>query len=229
MSPKELRAFRESTGASRREFARQLFISLPTLERWERGQGAPREIHLRILREMRERRGSPKGETYFQYDPSSTAPAAELLGAEKRLVIDTLSSMAAVLLEEHSSEDGMEWDLRFGLGWAEGEPLKATLSCEGSQRAERPSIDFILELTGAIPDPGADGDPLRGICFKHRLSWQCARTRGGRTCLFLGQRVFKTGFNVETIRHVFLNYHSCWRRMRGELLQPQGAPEGAKS
>lgn len=229
MTPRELRAFRESTGASRKEFARQLFISEPTLERWERGQGGPREIHLHILRGMRERLGSANREPYFQYDPKAADPVAELPGGEKRLVTETLRGMAAVLLEERHSEGGTDWDLRFGLGWAAGDSLEVSLTCEGSQRPERPAVDFVLEVFGPIPNPTENGSPVRDICFNHGLSWHRANTRDGRTAFLLRQRLFKTGCNAETIRHVVRNYHSCWQRLRAALLQPEGALTGANS
>ena len=229
MSPTELRAFRESIGASRREFARRLFISEPTLERWERGRGGPREVHQHILRGMRERLGSPHPEAYFQYDPATAEPMTGLLGEERLFVIETLRGMAAVLLEEQHSEDGKDWALRFGLGWAAEDSWEVTLICEGSQRPERPVTDFLLEVCGAIPDPEQNGSPLRDICFNHGLSWHSTLTTDGRVSLQLRQRLFKTGCNAETVRHVVRNCHSCWRRLRAEFLQAEDPPKGAAS
>jgi transcriptional regulator with XRE-family HTH domain len=229
MNPTELRSFRESIGASRKEFARLLFISEPTLERWERGKGGPREIHLNILRGMRERLGSANREPYFQYDPKAADSSAELLGDERRLVLETLRGMAAVLLAERRSEDGTEWDLRFGLGWAAGDSLEVSLACEGSLRPERPAVDFVLEVSGAIQNPTEDGKPVGDICFNHGLSCHCATAQDGRTSLLLRQRLFRSGCNAETIRHIVRNYHSCWLRLRAELHRQEEVAARTKS
>ena len=145
MLPQGLRAFRESLGLTRREFAPKLFISEPTLERWERGQGGPREIHLRILQKMRDAATAGESVTYFQYDAAQDALDAEF--GNRQVICRALKSVGATLSSEEESSDGASWHLQFGLAWAVGEPADISLSCDGSNRAERPSIDFTLHVS----------------------------------------------------------------------------------
>jgi len=208
----ELRAFREGLGLSRREFAPKLFISEPTLERWERGQGGPREIHLQILRRMREHLGAGQSIAYFQYDAAEDAvnPSQD----RKRIVTEALRSAGALLRKEEDSEDGSAWVLCFGLAWAPRESTELSLTCEGSYRPERPSIDFSLNV---ICDPKKLGDiaeELTDVCFTHRMACRQLAGGGNGAVLALGQRVFNTGFNSDTVRHVLRNYRSCWERVR---------------
>jgi transcriptional regulator with XRE-family HTH domain len=219
MSPKELRAFREGLGLSRREFAPKLFISEPTLERWERGQGGPREVHLRILRRMREHLGAGHSLSYFNYDAGAEVPA-ELLHEERQLIIDTLKSQAVVLLAEQGPDDGGDWSLRFGLGWAAGEPIELSLVCEGSDAPTRPTIDFTLRATAKSANASEAAATLQEACFNHGIS--CKLTdRGRRATVELRQRLFNTGCNPETVKHVLGNYQSCWNRLRKALLRAE--------
>ena len=105
MSPEELRAFRENIGLSRREFAPKLFISEPTLERWERGQGDIGKVQLRILRKMREHLGAGHALSYFEYDADAELPD-EALHDERQAIIDILKSQMIVLLKAQESVTG---------------------------------------------------------------------------------------------------------------------------
>ena len=220
MTPKELRAFRESLGLSRREFAPKVFISEPTLERWERGQGGPREIHLHILRRMRDHLGAGHSISYFQYDADATVPISDLPHDEKQTIIETLRGMAAVVLEETEGQNDRDWSVRFGLGWAVGEPIDVALRCEGSERPERPTIDFSLEITAEGQDVDDVFGRLQPICFRHGLSWNVESEEHDRLTVALRQRIFTTGCNPETIRHVIGNYHSCWQLVKAALVSP---------
>jgi transcriptional regulator with XRE-family HTH domain len=220
MSPKELRAFRESLGLSRREFAPKLFISEPTLERWERGQGSPRDVHLQILRRMREHLGAGHSIAYFQYDASSVAGAAVIQQKEKQTIVETLRGMGAFLLTEEEVSDGKDWCLSFSPGWDVGEPTQLTLLCEGSERPERPVIDFTVEITAKGEYAQMPSDKLQEICFHHGISWRMTSQRKGRLRIALRQRIFTTACNPETLRHVLGNFYSCWQRMKVVLRLP---------
>ncbi|MBM4035093.1 MAG: helix-turn-helix domain-containing protein [Planctomycetes bacterium] len=220
MSPDELRAFRVSLGMSRREFARQLFISEPTLERWERGQGGPREIHLHVLDRMREHLGAGRPTAYFRYDAGPGLPAAERLRDEERLVVETLRGMGITPREEQRSQDGLDWLVRFSLGWKEGEGDALALVCRGSDRPERPAIDFALEVRDAPLDGDRVGQELLEIFTNHCLLWKLAPRSSGPWAIELRHRLFKTGCNPETIRHVIGNFFSCWHRLCQTTIHP---------
>ncbi len=219
MSPRELRAFRESIGLSRREFAPKLFISEPTLERWERGQGGPREVHLRILRRMREHLGAGHTLTYFQYDAGNEVPA-ELLHEERQLIIDTLKSRTVVLLTEEGPDDQGDWFLRFGLGWAAGKSAELSLICEGSDAPTRPTIDFTVNATTKSANTEEVSGILQEACFNHGISWKMT-DKGKRMTVEIRQRLFSTGCNPETIKHVLGNFQSCWNRLTKVLLRAE--------
>jgi len=225
MSPEELRAFRESLGLSRREFAPKLFISEPTLERWERGQGGPRDIHLHILRGMRERLSGAQPDAYFQYDAASDPDAAELLPNTKQLVIETLRGVGNVLLEEAHAEDGSDWSLRFSPSWAVGQPIRLALVCDGSDRPARPAIDFTLEVTADRLDLREVADAIQRLCFRHGVSCTPPTKSSERSTIELRQRVFRTGCNPATLKHVLRNYQSCWPRLEKTVLQARSAVE----
>jgi transcriptional regulator with XRE-family HTH domain len=212
VSPQELRAFREGLGLSRREFAPKLFISEPTLERWERGQGGPREIHLQILRRMREHLGTGQSFAYFQYD--SAQDTVDPSHDRKRVVIEALRSAGALLRREEDSDDGSAWVLHFGLDWASRESADVPLTCEGSYRPERPFVDLTLHV---VLDPGRPVDittkELADLFFTHRIVCRRLDRAKRGAVLELGQRIFDTGFNSDTVRHVLRSYQSCWNRL----------------
>jgi transcriptional regulator with XRE-family HTH domain len=211
MSPQELRAFRESLGLSRREFAPKLFISEPTLERWERGQGGPREVHLHILGRMREHLTAGNAIAYFRYDASELAHEPER--EEKQVVVEALKAAGALLCEEKDSKDRSAWTLRFGLPWASGKRPGPSLLCEGSYRLERPFIDFTLK----VACDSADMDDVAGIediCFAHAAGWKRLGGDGRRCELVLRLRLFNTACNAETIQHILGDLRSCWERVR---------------
>ena len=216
MSPEELRAFRESLGLSRREFAPKLFISEPTLERWERGQGCPREIHLHILRRMREHLSAGQSITYFQYD-SSEEPA-EAPPDDRRTVAEALKAAGALLCGKDESEDGATWTLRFSPDWATGSALRVSLTVEGSLRPQRPAIDFALNVKSGSLNVEGVAKELTEVCLGHGMAWGplggWERPRG----LVLRQRIFNTACSPETVQHVFGNMRSCWDRLRERVL-----------
>lgn len=216
VSPVELRSFRESLGLSRREFAPRLFVSEPTLERWERGQGGPRDVHLHILRRMRELRGFRSPGAYYQYDAVEDAANVVLPQEEKRLIVKTLMDMAAVLQEQRETKDRKDWFLRFGLGWGE-ESVDVAISCGGSEQPMRPAVDFTLEVTTNWGDQDGLGDALPEICYDHGVSWKLPRKSRSRSTLGLRLRSFKPGCTEEKVRHVIGNFQSCWRRIKKSL------------
>ncbi|MFO7958002.1 MAG: hypothetical protein R6X33_12990 [Candidatus Brocadiia bacterium] len=116
MTPEELWAFREGLGMSRREFAPKRFISEPTLERWERGQGGPREVPLHILRRMREHIAGGRSMAYFEYDAGASPPPPGLLHDERQLIIEALRGVGIVPLEDGSAQEGVDWSMRFAPG-----------------------------------------------------------------------------------------------------------------
>ena len=220
MFPKELRAFREALGMTRREFAPKLFISEPTLERWERGHGGPREIHLQVLRRMREYLRAGHSATYFQYDAGADKSVVDLLNDEKQQILEALKTMAIVLLDEKNSRDGNEWLLRFGLGWAIDEPIDLVLLCEGSDRPERPIIDFALEITADRNRAAGCLDAFREPCLSHGIALGLVRRGKDRSTLTLRYRMFTTGCNADTIKHVLGNYQSCWNKIKDVIVAP---------
>ncbi|HBC89315.1 MAG TPA: hypothetical protein DCZ94_20430 [Lentisphaeria bacterium] len=222
MNPAEIRSFRNSLGLSRRDFAPKLYISEPTLERWERGQGAPRELHLRILNRMRESLGSGRPATYFQYDNVSDDIANESPIEDKQLVTETLKSMSIVLLSEEISKDGNDWLLSFSLGWKTVKPLNLLLACEGSKRPTNPVVDFILLITSNNIDSNRVREILPEICFNHGASWILSTKAKGGCQIKLKQRIFKTGINHETIKHVLGNLFSCWNKSKAYLSKVEG-------
>lgn len=217
MSPKELRAFRESLGLSRREFAPKLFISDPTLERWERGQGRPREVHLQILRRMREHLSAGHSIAYFRYDAGDEARAAAVRHETKEMIAETLRGLGALVVAEAESDDNQDWSVSFGLGWAVGSPLDVSLRCEGSERRERPAIDFAFEVTTTWDDISGLSDEVNRIGRNHAV-WAGAWSRDdGRAVISMFHRLYKTGCNPDTVLHVVGNFRSCWQRLKGAL------------
>ena len=213
--PQELRAFRESLGLTRQEFAPKLFISTPTLERWERGQGGPREFHLRILRRMQEFLSAGQSIAYFQYDAAEDT--LNQTREAKATVVESLKSLGLSLYEEKTSEDNESWWLHFGLSWASADSVQISLLCEGSCRAERPSIDFTMRV---ILDSGSlQGitENILQICFDHAIVPNVSRRRS-KVELSLRQRMFDSACNPQTIQHILGNYRSCWNRLEKEIV-----------
>jgi len=66
----------------------------------------------------------------------------------------------------------------FGLGWAVDAPIDAVLRCEGSQRPERPAIDFTLEITARCDDASELPATLQRTCLDHSVFGKVARERG---------------------------------------------------
>ena len=223
MSPRELRAFRESLGLTRHEFAPKLFISDPTLERWERGQGGPREVHLQILRRMREHLSAGHSIAYFHYDAGVEARAKEVRHETREMIVETLRGIGALVVAEGESDDNQEWSVTFGLGWAVGSPIDVTLRCDGSERHERPCIDFALEVIARCDDVPDLSAQVNHIGFNHCV-WADAQSRNaGRAIITMRDRLFRTGCNPETVAHLAGNFRSCWERLKGALSSPNGS------
>ena len=214
MQPYELRAFRESLGLTRQEFAPKLFISTPTLERWERGQGGPREFHLRILRRMQEFLSAGQSITYFQYDAGEDT--LNQTREAKATVVESLKALGLPLYKEGTSEDGESWWLQFGLGWASDSSVQTSLLCEGSCRAECPSIDFTMRIALDSRDLNGLTEKILQICFNHAIVPNVSRSRS-KVELSLRQRMFDSACNPQTIQHILGNYRSCWNRLKGVL------------
>ena len=234
MSPKELRAFRERLGLSRREFAPKLFISEPTLERWERGQGGPGKVHLQILRRMREHLSAGHSLAYFEYDAGAEARAAETRNDERRMIVETLEGLGALVLDEKESRDGADWSVSFGMGWAVSEPSEVSLRCEGSHRPERPAIDFALEIETGSGDVTATSEAVESVCRDHSVFGEVGDNRKGGMTITLRHRLFTTGCNPRTVAHVAGNFRSCWQRLkdtieRARLASPETGTDVASS
>jgi transcriptional regulator with XRE-family HTH domain len=229
MSPRELRAFRESLGLTRREFAPKLFISDPTLERWERGQGGPREVHLQILRCMREHLSAGHSIAYFHYDAGIEERAKEVRHETKEMIVETLRGIGALVIAEGESDDDQDWSVTFGLGWAVGSPTDVTLRCEGSERHERPCIDFTLEVTARCDDFSGLSDQVKRIALNHRVWTNAAERDDASAIVSMCYRLFKSGCNSETIAHVAGNFRSCWQLLKGKLSSSNNSVVTAQS
>lgn len=217
MSPQELRAFRESLGLSRREFAPKLFISDPTLERWERGQGGPRQVHLQILRRMREHLSAGHSLTYFHYDAGVETKAKAVRRETQEMIVETLRGLGALVVAEREADDGPAWSVTFGLGWAVGSPIDVTLRCDGSESPERPYLDFTFEVVA----PGARTADLSAqvsrIGRDHAVWTDVASRKDGQIAVAMRCRLFETGCNPETVAHLAGSFRSCWGRLESTL------------
>jgi hypothetical protein len=160
---------------------------------------------------MREHLGAGNPFAYFQYDSDGDAPEVDLPHDEKETIVETLRGMAAVVLEEEASGSDGDWSVRFGLGWAAGGALEVTLVCTGSERPERPYTDFTLEVVVKSKHLRGLAEGLHSVCFRHGVSWSTVHSDHEVGTVALRQRVFSTGCNPDTIRHVVGNHYSCWQ------------------
>lgn len=222
MSPGELRSLRERLGLSRRELAPKLGVSEPTLFRWERGQGAPKEHHLRMLDRLREHAEAGRSLTYFQYDAIGDLPSHGDMA--RQTIIEVIESIGGRLSGQDDSEDKTTSSLSFHTGWEAGPSVRAALVCEGSYRPERPSIDFALHVECESATLRSAVEELEGVCRDHRLCYEPLLGRGDESRLRLHHRLFDTACNRETIVHLMGNLRSCWERMKGCLCE-EGIPE----
>jgi len=195
--------------------AAELFISEPTLVRWEKGQGAPRDFHLRILCEIKEKAEAARTLAQFDYEasPEGNLPRE----AMKQVVVETLSSIGAGLLEDARSGDGLSWSLSFSTGWGDQTPASAVLTCEGSHRPERPSIDFALTVPLHADLMRSARHELQGLCVLHRLCFEELPGADARGGLRVHQRIYDTACNKETILHVVGNFRAYWKRIESHL------------
>ena len=54
MTPDDIRRIRKEIGFSQEEFARTMWVTFGTVNRWEVGRSAPSPIHLRLLNLLKE-------------------------------------------------------------------------------------------------------------------------------------------------------------------------------
>lgn len=211
MSPTELRAFRESLHLSRREFAPKLFISKPTLERWERGQGEPRGVHKRILQHMQERTGAGCKGSSYNYDAGESLTADDSI---RHLIIETLKGLGVVLLEDSRMRGRYKWSLRFRVGRTTmGGMAAPEIVCEGSDHPLWPAVDFTLVLAVDPARVSKLSEAISSVCYRHGVSWMLAARGRRRSLLNLRQRLFIAGCNPKTIKNAIGNFQSCRQRL----------------
>lgn len=229
MSPEELRAFRESLGLSRREFAPKLFISEPTLERWERGQGGPREPHVQMLRRMREHVKSGQSLAYFRYD--SGAEPADGPPDDRQTISGTLKALGALPCGERGSRDGRTWTLLFSPDWPAREAARVSLAVMSSFLPQRPTIDFMLSVECDLSPLDGIHRNINTICADHGMAWQPTGRWENPSGLALYHRIFNTACDSETVQHVYGNLRSCWGRICKDVLSredPGQSPRGTR-
>lgn len=73
MTPGRVRRIRKATGFTQEEFARLLWVTYTTLNRWEAGRAAPTGMHLRILKLLEENLAHPSFREALQ-DPRASDP-----------------------------------------------------------------------------------------------------------------------------------------------------------
>jgi transcriptional regulator with XRE-family HTH domain len=226
VSPEELRAFRESLELSRREFAPKLFISEPTLERWERGQGGPREIHLQILRRMREHLSSGHSISYFQYDSSGepTEPPPD----DRRTITEALKATGALLCGKGKSKDGSTWTLSFRPDWPAASAVRISLTVEGSFRPQRPSIDFTLNIESDSLNVGDVTMELTEACLAHGMAWGPLGRWKRPAGLVLCQRIFSPACSPVIVQHLLGNMRSCWESVKKSLHRKKPSPRSSR-
>lgn len=59
MTPARVRGIRKALGFTQEEFARTLWVTYTTVNRWEAGHSAPTGMHLRILKLLEDNLGRP--------------------------------------------------------------------------------------------------------------------------------------------------------------------------
>ena len=73
MTPSRVRAIRKALGFSQEEFARTLWVTYSTLNRWESGRATPFGVHLRILQLIERNLGTRSFRAVLR-DPRATDP-----------------------------------------------------------------------------------------------------------------------------------------------------------
>jgi transcriptional regulator with XRE-family HTH domain len=73
MTPARVRRIRRALGFTQEEFARTLWVTYTTLNRWEAGRAAPTGMHLRILRLLEENVERPSFRAALR-DPRANDP-----------------------------------------------------------------------------------------------------------------------------------------------------------
>jgi transcriptional regulator with XRE-family HTH domain len=73
MTPARVRKIRRALGFTQEEFARVLWVTYTTLNRWEAGRAAPTGMHLRILKLLEGNLARPSFQAALR-DPRATDP-----------------------------------------------------------------------------------------------------------------------------------------------------------
>lgn len=73
MSPSRVRKIRKTLGLSQEDFARTLWVSYVSLNRWEKGHGVPKGMHLRLLLLLERSLGSASLQAALK-DPRAVDP-----------------------------------------------------------------------------------------------------------------------------------------------------------
>ena len=213
MSPAEIRGIREGLRLSRRAFVPKLLISESTLVRWERGDTEPSEAHVSILRRMQQYLSTARPSSGVQYDPGLVPSAADGTREEKDVVVGALKEIGIHLIKEKWAEDSHDWWLTFDPRWVVKDAPKLSLTCSGTKDATWPFLS--LELCATMENATSRDliDKARHAAFDHALGFEAAAGSGKRAKLRFSYRLFTTGFNSDTVKHVIGNFASCWRRV----------------
>ncbi|MGH9687434.1 MAG: helix-turn-helix domain-containing protein [Candidatus Acidiferrales bacterium] len=73
MTPARVRRIRKALGFTQEEFARTIWVTYTTLNRWEAGRACPTGMHLRILRLLEENMTKPTFQAVLR-DPRASDP-----------------------------------------------------------------------------------------------------------------------------------------------------------
>jgi transcriptional regulator with XRE-family HTH domain len=73
MTPSRVRKIRKTLGFSQEEFARTLWVTYSTINRWEAGRASPFGVHLRILQLIEQNLAAQSFRTVLG-DPRATDP-----------------------------------------------------------------------------------------------------------------------------------------------------------
>jgi putative transcriptional regulator len=73
MTPARVRKIRKALGFSQEDFARTLWVTYTTVNRWEAGRAAPSGMHLRILLLLEQGLGRPSFRAVLR-DPRASDP-----------------------------------------------------------------------------------------------------------------------------------------------------------
>ena len=217
MAPAEIVAIREGLRLTRREFAPKLLISERTLIRWEKGETEPNEAHLTILRRMQQYSREARPGLGVRYDPGTGPSALDGLSKERDVITATLKEMGMRPMSEKWTKDGRNWWLTFDPRWPALSTWEFSLICSGTKDPTWPILSFEVRVTpekGSLPRVV---DEARHAASVHALGFDLVTQRKGQTELSFCYRLFTTGFNADTVKHVAGNLASCCERLHKAL------------